>query len=223
MGNSQNSNVANNNTIEIQNRCRSRENLCGTSTSTLSVLPVNGQDSGNGGSEVILTMARPATVISNASTVSSPAPSKNKLSKEERLSPRVTKTPPCTSARPPTSGGGGLTGIVDAKHQSEGEVDWPNLAVDAANGRTMKQLGQDRSDERLVDGTNAITSTVSDLQTHLSTLELRVARETRRRLSLEDEVRRLRDENRRLQDESHAAAQQLRRFTEWFFQTIDHQ
>ena len=66
-------------------------------------------------------------------------------------------------------------------------------------------------------------SSVSDLQSHLSTLELRVARETRRRLSLEDEVRRLRDENRRLQDESHAAAQQLRRFTEWFFQTIDHQ
>lgn len=66
-------------------------------------------------------------------------------------------------------------------------------------------------------------NSVSDLQSHLSTLELRVARETRRRLSLEDEVRRLRDENRRLQDESHAAAQQLRRFTEWFFHTIDHQ
>jgi len=67
-----------------------------------------------------------------------------------------------------------------------------------------------------------------------------MARETRLRLSLEDEVRRLRDENRRLQesenlrlsledenrrlkDENHAAAQQLRRFTEWFFQTMDHQ
>ncbi|XP_043265519.1 signal-induced proliferation-associated 1-like protein 2 isoform X4 [Colletes gigas] len=147
----QNSNKINNNLLEIQNRCRSRENLCGSSASTLTVLSTNGQENGNGnGSEVILTMARPATVISNASTASSPAPSENKMSKEERNS-------------------------------------------------------------------------VSDLQTHLSSLELRVARETRRRLSLEDEVRRLRDENRRLQDESHAAAQQLRRFTEWFFQTIDHQ
>ncbi|XP_076173830.1 signal-induced proliferation-associated 1-like protein 2 isoform X2 [Ptiloglossa arizonensis] len=147
----QNSNKINNNLLEIQNRCRSRENLCGSSASTLTVLSANSQENGNGnGSEVILTMARPATVISNASTASSPAPSENKLSKEERNS-------------------------------------------------------------------------VSDLQTHLSSLELRVARETRRRLSLEDEVRRLRDENRRLQDESHAAAQQLRRFTEWFFQTIDHQ
>lgn len=83
LSNNQNSNKVNNNMIEIQNRCRSRENLCGNSTTTLSVLPTNGQENGNV-SEVILTMARPATVISNASTASSPAPSENKLSKEER-------------------------------------------------------------------------------------------------------------------------------------------
>lgn len=78
------------------------------------------------------------------------------------------------------------------------------------------------------------------MQSHLSTLELRMEREKLLRLSLEDEVRRLRDENRRLQefenlrlsledenrrlkDENHAAAQQLRRFTEWFQQTMDRQ
>jgi signal-induced proliferation-associated 1 like protein 1 len=54
-----------------------------------------------------------------------------------------------------------------------------------------------------------------------SNLETRVVQETRRRQTLEEEVRRLRDENRRLQEESQAAAQQLRRFTEWFFQTLD--
>lgn len=84
MSPNQNSNKVNNNMLEIQNRCRSRENLCGNSASTLSVLPANGQENGNNGSEVILTMARPATVISNASTASSPAPSENKMSKEER-------------------------------------------------------------------------------------------------------------------------------------------
>lgn len=84
MSPNQNTNKLNNNMLEIQNRCRSRENLCGNSASTLSVLPANGQENGNNGSEVILTMARPATVISNASTASSPAPSENKLSKEER-------------------------------------------------------------------------------------------------------------------------------------------
>jgi predicted nucleic acid-binding Zn-ribbon protein len=64
---------------------------------------------------------------------------------------------------------------------------------------------------------------MAELQSYLAQLEARVARETRRRLSLEEEVRRLRDENRRLQEESQTAAQQLRRFTEWFFQTIDRQ
>ena len=36
---------------------------------------------------------------------------------------------------------------------------------------------------------------------------------------LESEVAALREENQRLQVESQTAAQQLRRFTEWFFQT----
>ncbi|KAK0174637.1 hypothetical protein PV327_010391 [Microctonus hyperodae] len=210
------------NKLEIQNRCRSRENLCGTSTTTLSVLSSNTRPDNStnaNGSEVILTMARPATVISNASTNSSPAPSENKMSKEERLSPRVTKTPlvPLKSAN-------NLTALNrDAKIDNENESDnWTNSCHgDGINSRGGKQQqqSQDWSDERIFDGTNSMT----DIQGHLSNLELRVARETRRRLSLEDEVRRLRDENRRLQDENHAAAQQLRRFTEWFFQTIDHQ
>ncbi|XP_034949420.1 signal-induced proliferation-associated 1-like protein 1 [Chelonus insularis] len=222
--NSHNNSTSNNNSnnnineLEIQNRCRSRENLCGTSTSTLSVLtPANRQDNTNPGSEVILTMARPATVISNTSTNSSPAPSENKLSKEERLSPRVTKTP-----HVPLKTANNLnTSIRDGKSEGESDNDntWVNCHADVNNARSLKQHDPEWSDEKIYD----TSSSVTDLQSHLSNLELRVARETRRRLSLEDEVRRLRDENRRLQDENHAAAQQLRRFTEWFFQTIDHQ
>lgn len=60
-------------------------------------------------------------------------------------------------------------------------------------------------------------------QKYLSELENRLMKETQRRLSLEKEVHSLRDENRRLQQESQSAAQQLRRFTDWFFQTIDKQ
>ncbi|XP_077276218.1 uncharacterized protein LOC143905014 isoform X2 [Temnothorax americanus] len=234
MSPNQNSNKMNNNMLEIQNRCRSRENLCGNSTSTLSVLPANGQENGNNGSEVILTMARPATVISNASTASSPAPSENKLSKEERLSPRVTK--PLHPIMKPHNN---LTPIKDVKTHNDANVDcWKNQHADS--NRSTKQHAQEWSDDRLIEGCNANANPVSELQSHLSTLELRMARETRLRLSLEDEVRRLRDENRRLQesenlrlsledenrrlkDENHAAAQQLRRFTEWFFQTMDHQ
>ncbi|XP_018347054.1 PREDICTED: uncharacterized protein LOC108751400 isoform X1 [Trachymyrmex septentrionalis] len=234
MSPNQNSNKMNNNMLEIQNRCRSRENLCGNSTSTLSVLPANGQENGNNGSEVILTMARPATVISNASTASSPAPSENKLSKEERLSPRVTKP-----LHPIMKSHNNLTPIKDVKPHNDTNVDcWKNQHADS--NRSTKQHPQEWSDDRLIDGCNSNANPVSDLQSHLSTLELRMVRETRLRQSLEDEVRRLRDENRRLQeseslrlsledenrrlkDENHAAAQQLRRFTEWFFQTMDHQ
>jgi signal-induced proliferation-associated 1 like protein 1 len=187
--------------------------------------------------EVILTLARPATVISNASTASSPAPSENKLTKEERLSPRVTKSSGAKLAEP--------LPLPDAR-----EMDWPSL-VDTAT-RAMMQVQRDepvpeaaRNGESLghwvddvterlgLDTTaasiesNSITAVggrqMTELQSHLAHLEARVARETRRRLSLEEEVRRLRDENRRLQEESQTAAQQLRRFTEWFFQTIDRQ
>lgn len=62
-----------------------------------------------------------------------------------------------------------------------------------------------------------------DLQNQVSALSDRVVRETRRRKSLEVAVKKLTDENRRLQDESQQAVQQLKRFTEWFFQTIDRQ
>jgi hypothetical protein len=66
-------------------RSRSRENLA--VGAPLSMLP-----QGEGAmmaekqvpNEVIFTTARPATVISNCSTASSPAPSEMKLTKEER-------------------------------------------------------------------------------------------------------------------------------------------
>lgn len=67
------------------------------------------------------------------------------------------------------------------------------------------------------------SSSLPEITNQINQLEERVVLETKRRKSLENAVRRLTDENRRLQDESQAAVQQLRRFTEWFFQTIDRQ
>lgn len=67
------------------------------------------------------------------------------------------------------------------------------------------------------------STSLPELQIQVVQLEDRITKETRRRKSLEQAVRRLTEENRRLQDESQAAVQQLRRFTEWFFQTIDRQ
>lgn len=140
----------------------------------------------------ILTMARPATVIS-ASPVDS---------KDSRLSPPK-KTP-----------------ILLPDSQ---EMDWPSL-VDTATRAILRGDSQEDIENA---GEPVQHQTVmqreQELSKHISQLETRLSRETRRRLSLEEEVRSLRDENRRLQQESQSAAQQLRRFTEWFFQTIDKQ
>lgn len=198
-------------------RTRSRENLNALTAPSPTSSATNSEKSPG---EVILTMARPATVISNASTASSPAPNDSKLTKEERLSPRVST---------PSSGKGDSLPLP-------GEMDWSSL-VDTAT-RAMLHVGDDAPNgeaafgqwvngvaESLgLDSTSQLTGRrMVELQKHLSQLESRLSRETRRRLTLEDEVRGLREENRRLQEESQNAAQQLRRFTEWFFQTIDKQ
>lgn len=89
------------------------------------------------------------------------------------------------------------------------ELDWPSL-VNVAN----KAI----SDGYLTKDEN---KTMDQLQAHLSCLETQILKDKQRRKSLEDTVQRLSEENRRLQTESEAAVQQLRTFTEWFFQTID--
>lgn len=67
------------------------------------------------------------------------------------------------------------------------------------------------------------STSVPELQNTVAELESKVNRETRRRLSLENEVRRLKEENRKLQDQAYAAVQQLRKFTEWFFKNVKRQ
>ncbi|XP_071455086.1 signal-induced proliferation-associated 1-like protein 2 [Hetaerina americana] len=264
---------------------------------------------GSSGADVIFTTARPATVISNASTASSPAPSENKMSKEERLSPRVIKSPSSGTQKALSAVSSGV--IFSENSSSQGsssapplppppllpslpppsllpplplsdsrQMDWPSL-VDTATRAMLIQAtegedeevgggdserrdggrrdidGEEEDNEDIEDGDNGVPEAarngqrlghwvdhvaerlgldtggnisssaggrrVHELQTQLGQLESRVARETRRRLSLEEEVRHLREENRRLQEESAASAQQLRRFTDWFFQTIQHQ
>ena len=62
---------------------------------------------------------------------------------------------------------------------------------------------------------------LSQLLERLESLEHRLNSESKQKSELADEVAQLREENQRLQEESATAAQQLRRFTEWFFQTIE--
>lgn len=62
---------------------------------------------------------------------------------------------------------------------------------------------------------------VAKLMDRVSELESRLGEESARKSSLEEQVEALKEENLRLQEESATASQQLKRFTEWFFQTID--
>jgi signal-induced proliferation-associated 1 like protein 2 len=64
---------------------------------------------------------------------------------------------------------------------------------------------------------------IQELEAKITQLEEELAQERQESVALDSEVQRLRVENARLQEESQTAAAQLRRFTEWFFTTIDRQ
>ncbi|XP_056642404.1 signal-induced proliferation-associated 1-like protein 1 isoform X5 [Diorhabda sublineata] len=175
--------------------------------------------------EIILTMARPATVISNASTTSSPLPNEFKRTPDDLGASHVPLGKLKTNVSFPD----------DFPLPEDG--DWPSL-VDTAtsfmnqvgsNCENNKETERNRcwSDDVVIDasiGSTVSSSTsVPELQSHVAELESKVNLETRRRLSLENEVRRLKEENRKLQDQAHAAVQQLRKFTEWFFKNVKRQ
>ncbi|XP_067682950.1 signal-induced proliferation-associated 1-like protein 2 isoform X2 [Haliotis asinina] len=64
---------------------------------------------------------------------------------------------------------------------------------------------------------------VEELEMKVVQLQQDLDKERREKSALENEVQQLRSDNVRLQEESQTAAAQLRRFTEWFFNTIDRQ
>ncbi|XP_049833971.1 signal-induced proliferation-associated 1-like protein 1 isoform X1 [Schistocerca gregaria] len=198
--------------------------------------------------EVILTTARPATVISNASTASSPAPTDNKIIPRDRDDSIPAYRRQITVGGTVGTGSGSKTEPLSLPLPDARQMDWPSL-VDTAT-RAMLHLPPSEGGVGVGVGAGAelqaarngesLGHWVDDVAERLGLDSVRtgstgrqgrsVQQDHRRRLSLEDEVRRLRDENRRLRDEnrrlqeeSHAAAQQLRRFTEWFFHTLERQ
>lgn len=214
-------------------------------------------------SDVIFTIARPATVISSSTSEQQ----KNERTANELhinedhvkgMSPRR-PNPAMMSKRKENDNlmQQPLPLLPDSK-----EVDWTTLVDQAImqvnEGLKMSKANKQDIYDELNNGTNSSSeanpsppsispsssstcssslsgslqqqqqqmtpsTSLPELQSQVTQLEDRITKETRRRKSLEQAVRRLTEENRRLQDESQAAVQQLRRFTEWFFQTIDRQ
>ncbi|XP_066154442.1 signal-induced proliferation-associated 1-like protein 1 isoform X4 [Euwallacea fornicatus] len=188
--------------LKDTSKSHSRENL----NSSLSIHKPSQQ-------EVILTTARPATVISNASTTSSPLPSEFRVTKDETLpSPSKNKV--------------GLP-FPDSFPLSE-DSDWPSL-MDTAT-KVMMQVGnlpeEDKNprhwDEDMI-GISRIDQQLSSSFSSIPDQTKHVAELSRKVQTLERENRRLRDENRKVKEQAQAAVQQLRKFTEWFFKNVKRQ
>jgi hypothetical protein len=78
-----------------------------------------------------------------------------------------------------------------------------------------------KNDSSKLNGNGNGNGDVSHLIEKVSLLETRLTSEAREKCHLAEEVEKLREENLRLQEESQTAAQQLKKFTDWFFQAID--
>lgn len=201
----------------------------------------------NVSAEVSFHMARPATVISNTSTTSSPATDKNlsnistTSANDNRNSPHVssvnikTKVSPTVSKAAPKLSGAPESGAAlplgDGKGAA-GDMDWTSL-VDTAtkaiysspeNSPVPQESTTSNSNEQHAQSVNLTgvkEEEVRALLERVASLEEELHGEKKGKVELEHQVEQLKEENVRLQEESQTAAQQLRRFTEWFFQTID--
>ena len=182
-------------------------------------------------------MARPATVLSNASGHSHASGAGPSPSSGERKLTRSSVSP-VTNERAARRGTDQSEASVPAPSMNS---EWTHL-VDTATKAILDTEPASAKEENIVNNNSTaqqqpgepgepnthhvVTSSISEaepgsLLARLAALEAELRTERRERGELEAEVDTLREENARLREESQTAAQQLRRFTEWFFQTID--
>lgn len=133
-------------------------------------------------------------------------------------------TSPTSPARKPSSSSSALP-LPDSH-----SMDWNSLVNTATKAintdedeTTIMDLESEPAQRTKMSTKEAIPAEerLSQLLERLESLEHRLNSESKQKSELADEVAQLREENQRLQEESATAAQQLRRFTEWFFQTIE--
>lgn len=89
-----------------------------------------------------------------------------------------------------------------------------SLCVDPTSGKEFMDASGERSPSTLTGKVNQLELILRQLQTDLR-------KEKQDKAVLQAEVQHLRQDNIRLQEESQTATAQLRKFTEWFFSTID--
>uniref|UniRef100_A0A1B0D1P3 Uncharacterized protein n=1 Tax=Phlebotomus papatasi TaxID=29031 RepID=A0A1B0D1P3_PHLPP len=234
----------------IRTKSRSREGInFGSTYSALNALqlPGKGDDvKSDENMEVIFTVARPATVLSSNSEGTSPALDirrsqksneqiKNEDNIEESIFPNSSEKDISDLRHLPlltNTNEMNWSSLVDTATKAimQSKKTPPPQCNDYMDDNVLKQERHEREARSMVNTPKKddhkqnyeVSGSVSlpELQSQVLQLEDLIIQETRRRKSLECAVKRLTEENKRLQDESQAAVQQLRRFTEWFFQTI---
>ncbi|KAM9613035.1 signal-induced proliferation-associated 1-like protein 2 isoform 3-T11 [Trichechus inunguis] len=105
--------------------------------------------------------------------------------------------------------------LTDMQHMQdlEGAQELP-LCVDPGNGKDFLDTTGERSPSTLTGKVNQLELILRQLQTDLR-------KEKQDKAVLQAEVQHLRQDNMRLQEESQTATAQLRKFTEWFFNSVD--
>ncbi|CAG0881328.1 unnamed protein product [Darwinula stevensoni] len=162
--------------------------------------------------DVIVTMARPATVLSSGS--SSPSYSQ-KASPEDYK--RWSQELGIPMMRSKEFDWNSLVAVAtEAMNQSrdEGHASHNHLWVDGF----AEKIGL-----TLPSGSCSLgwMGSCPELQEKILSLEKALEQEQEQKQVLASELEQLRSANRRLQEESQTAAQQLKRFTQWFFATIN--
>jgi len=175
--------------------------------------------------EVSFHMARPATVISNNSGTASPNTSNLSASSQPRHSGPGSqhtanievKQSPTPGHTPPETGNVmnmEWTSLVDTATKAISEVPEEAPAETEAEAEPPVVVGSEKASQQAGQPVQALLD-------RLAALESQLTEERQEKSELESEIVHLKEENVRLKEESQTAAQQLRRFTEWFFQTID--
>jgi len=105
--------------------------------------------------------------------------------------------------------------LTDMQHGQDLEgAPEPPLCVDPGSSKDFMDATGERSPSTLTGKVNQLELILRQLQTDLR-------KEKQDKAVLQAEVQHLRQDNMRLQEESQTATAQLRKFTEWFFNTID--
>ena len=169
-------------------------------------------------------MARPATVISNNSTTASPASANTSgLSQSEKSINSNNSAPQNKNKIPQEAGNMNIewTSLVDTATKAINED-----PVNSNNNNNDNNVTDDEQKPQTHTRNINVNGGVNEedakaLRDRVAALEDELRTERRGKVDLEQQIEQLKEENVRLKEESQTAAQQLRRFTEWFFQTID--